>query len=80
MLIFLHSFNNFRSRDYLAQERHNHQKVIKDVDQKKSEIAELSRTKEKLSTRVEQLEEQVVDLQEQVRKKIYIPNQSYKFT
>lgn len=56
-----------RMRDVVAQGRHDYQKLMKDVDQKKSEIAELSRTKEKLSSRVEQLEEQVVDLQEQVK-------------
>lgn len=36
------------------------------MEQYKSEIAELSRTKEKLSARVEELEAQVADLREQV--------------
>lgn len=36
------------------------------MEQKKSEIAELGRTKEKLSIRVDELEKQLLDLQEQV--------------
>ncbi|XP_025834813.1 dynactin subunit 1 [Agrilus planipennis] len=55
-----------RMRDLTAHDKHEFQKLMKDMDQKKSEIAELSRTKEKLSTRVEELEQQVADLQEQV--------------
>jgi cell division protein FtsB len=39
---------------------------FQDLDQKRSEIAELGRTKEKLSSRVEELETQIADLQEQV--------------
>ncbi|PSN47807.1 Dynactin subunit 1 [Blattella germanica] len=38
----------------------------KDLDQKKSEIMELARTKEKLSSRVEEMEHQIADLQDQV--------------
>lgn len=53
-------------RDLVAHDKHEYQKLQKDLDQKKSEIAELSRTKEKLSAQVESLEEQVADLQEQV--------------
>jgi predicted RNase H-like nuclease (RuvC/YqgF family) len=53
-------------RDLSAHEKHELQKLQKDLDQKKSEIAELARTKEKLSARVEELEHQIVDLQEQV--------------
>lgn len=41
-------------------------KILQDLDQKRSEIAELGRTKEKLSSRVEELEVQIADLQEQV--------------
>ncbi|XP_061384920.1 dynactin subunit 1 isoform X12 [Danaus plexippus] len=40
--------------------------LLHDLEQYKSEIAELSRTKEKLSARVEELEAQVADLREQV--------------
>ncbi|KAK5644921.1 hypothetical protein RI129_006221 [Pyrocoelia pectoralis] len=55
-----------KMRDLSAHEKHGYQKLIKDIDQKNSEIAELGRTKEKLSSRVEQMEQQIADLQEQV--------------
>lgn len=63
-----------RMRDLSAHEKHEFQKLQKDLEQKKSEILELSRTKEKLSARVEEMEHQIADLQEQVgyqAKKIY---------
>lgn len=50
-----------------AHDKHEFQKLQKDLDQRKSENAELSRTKEKLSARVEELEGQIADLQEQVK-------------
>lgn len=53
-------------RDLSAHEKHEFQKLQKDMDQKKSEIMELGRTKEKLSARVEEMEHQIADLQEQV--------------
>ncbi|CAG9789716.1 unnamed protein product [Diatraea saccharalis] len=55
-----------RLRDLSAHDKHAMQKMHKDLEQYKSEIAELSRTKEKLSSRVEELEAQVADLREQV--------------
>lgn len=55
-----------RMRDLSAHEKHEHQKLLKDMDQKSSEIAELGRTKAKLSARVEDMEQQISDLQEQV--------------
>lgn len=55
-----------RMRDLSAHEKHEFQKLQKDLEQKKSEILELSRTKEKLSARVEEMENQIADLQEQV--------------
>lgn len=55
-----------RMRDLSAHEKHEYQKLQKDLDHKKSEILELGRTKEKLSSRVEDLEHQIADLQEQV--------------
>ncbi|XP_057658950.1 dynactin subunit 1-like isoform X2 [Diorhabda carinulata] len=55
-----------RLRDLSAHEKHEYQKLLKDIDQKKSEITELGKTKEKLSTRVEEMEQQISDLQEQV--------------
>ncbi|KAK0074734.1 hypothetical protein PV325_007895, partial [Microctonus aethiopoides] len=56
-----------KMRDLSAHEKHEFQKLQKDLDQKKSEILELGRTKEKLSTRVEEMEHQISDLQEQAR-------------
>ncbi|XP_060529168.1 dynactin subunit 1 [Cylas formicarius] len=55
-----------RLRDLSAHDKHEYQKLLKDIDQKKSEIAELGKTKEKLSARVEAMEQQIADLQEQV--------------
>lgn len=55
-----------RLRDISAHEKHEYQKLCKDLEHKKSEITELGRTKEKLSVRVEELEHQIADLQEQV--------------
>lgn len=55
-----------RMRDYSAQEKHEVQKLQKELEMKKSEVQELQRTKEKLSTRVDELEAQFVELQEQV--------------
>ncbi|XP_055377619.1 dynactin subunit 1 isoform X3 [Condylostylus longicornis] len=55
-----------RLRDVTAHDKHEIQKVSKELDTKKSEVAELQRTKEKLSQKVDELEAQVVDLQEQV--------------
>ncbi|XP_050506481.1 dynactin subunit 1 isoform X1 [Diabrotica virgifera virgifera] len=55
-----------RLRDLSAHEKHEYQKLLKDIDQKKSEITELGKTKEKLSTRVEEMEQMISDLQEQV--------------
>ncbi|KAJ8920221.1 hypothetical protein NQ315_011882 [Exocentrus adspersus] len=55
-----------RLRDLSAHEKHEYQKLLKDIDQKKSEITELGKTKEKLSARVEAMEQQISDLQEQV--------------
>lgn len=55
-----------RLRDLSAHDKHEYQKLLKDIDQKKSEITELGKTKEKLSSRVEDMEQQIADLQEQV--------------
>lgn len=57
-----------KMRDFSAHEKHEFQKLLKDLEQKKSEIMELSRTKEKLSSTVEEMEHQIADLQEQVLK------------
>lgn len=55
-----------RMRDLSAHEKHEIQKLQKELEMKKSEVLELQRTKEKLSGRVDELEAQIVDLQEQV--------------
>ncbi|XP_044753810.1 dynactin subunit 1 isoform X2 [Coccinella septempunctata] len=55
-----------KMRDLSAHDKHEYQKLMKDMEQKNSEITELSKTKEKLSARVESLEQQIADLQEQV--------------
>jgi dynactin 1 len=55
-----------RLRDLSAHDKHEYQKLLKDIDQKKSEIVELGKTKEKLSARVEEMDQQIGDLQEQV--------------
>lgn len=55
-----------RLRDLTAHDKHEIQKSTKELEMKKSEVAELQRTKEKLSSKIDELEAQVVDLQEQV--------------
>lgn len=55
-----------RMRDLSAHEKHEIQKLQKELELKKSEVQELQRTKEKLSGRVDELEAQINDLQEQV--------------
>lgn len=55
-----------RMRDLSAHEKHEIQKLNKELELKKSEVMELQRIKEKLTTRVDELEGQFVDLQEQV--------------
>lgn len=55
-----------RLRDLSAHDKHEIQKVAKELETKKSEVAELHRTKEKLSSKVDELEAQLIDLHEQV--------------
>ncbi|XP_068149725.1 dynactin subunit 1 [Drosophila tropicalis] len=55
-----------RLRDLSAHDKHDIQKLSKELDMKRSEVAELERTKEKLSTKIDELEATVADLQEQV--------------
>lgn len=55
-----------RLRDLSVHDKHEYSKLVKDMEQKNSEVAELSKTKEKLSSRVDELEKQLLDLQEQV--------------
>ncbi|XP_017488856.1 PREDICTED: dynactin subunit 1 [Rhagoletis zephyria] len=55
-----------RLRDLSAHDKHDIQKLTKELELKKSEVAELERTKEKLSSKIDDLEATVADLQEQV--------------
>ncbi|XP_005183529.1 dynactin subunit 1 [Musca domestica] len=55
-----------RLRDLSAHDKHDIQKLTKELEMKKSEVAELERTKEKLSAKIDELEATVADLQEQV--------------
>ncbi|XP_055613373.1 dynactin subunit 1 isoform X2 [Uranotaenia lowii] len=55
-----------RLRDLSAHEKHEIQKLEKELETKKSEVAELQRTKEKLSSKLDEMEAQLSDLQEQV--------------
>lgn len=55
-----------RLRDLSAHDKHEIQKVTKELETKKSEVAELHRTKEKLSSKIDELEAQLIDLHEQV--------------
>lgn len=55
-----------RLRDLSAHDKHEIQKIAKELETKKSEAAELHRTKEKLSSKIDELEAQLIDLHEQV--------------
>ncbi|KAH8370980.1 hypothetical protein KR093_005867 [Drosophila rubida] len=55
-----------RLRDLTAHDKHDIQKLTKELEMKRSEVAELERTKEKLSSKIDELEATVADLQEQV--------------
>lgn len=55
-----------RLRDLSAHDKHDIQKMSKELETKKSEVLELERTKEKFSTKIDELEATIADLQEQV--------------
>ncbi|KAH8386048.1 hypothetical protein KR200_002414 [Drosophila serrata] len=55
-----------RLRDLSAHDKHDIQKLTKELEMKRSEVAELERTKEKLSAKIDEMEAIVADLQEQV--------------
>lgn len=55
-----------RLRDLSAHEKHEIQKITKELDTKTSEVNELQQTKEKLSIKIDELETQLIDLHEQV--------------
>lgn len=55
-----------RLRDLSAHDKHEIQKLSKELETKTSEAIELHRTKEKLSIKIDELEAQLIDLHEQV--------------
>jgi len=60
-----------RLRDLSAHDKHDIQKLSKELDMKRSEVAELERTKEKLSAKIDDLEATVADLQVSILVLIY---------
>lgn len=55
-----------RLRDLSAHDKHEIQKITKEIETKTSEVNELQQTKEKLSIKIDELETQLIDLHEQV--------------
>lgn len=55
-------------RDLSAHDKHELQRVQKDLETKKSEMAEMGRAKDKLAAQVGQLEQTISEIQEQVSK------------
>lgn len=55
-----------RLRDLSAHDKHEIQKIAKELETKTSENNELQQTKEKLSIKIDELETQLIDLHEQV--------------
>ncbi|XP_039275802.1 dynactin subunit 1 [Nilaparvata lugens] len=55
-----------RMRDLSAHEKHETQKLQRDLETKRTEIADLTKANEKLQARVTDMESQVADLHEQV--------------
>lgn len=55
-----------KMRDLSAHEKREQQALHKELEQQKSEIAELRRTKEKLSSKLDEYEAQMAELKEQV--------------
>lgn len=55
-----------RLRDLSAHDKHEIQKITKELETKTSEVNELQQTKEKLSIKIDELETQLIDLHEQV--------------
>ena len=53
-------------RDLSAHDKHELQRVQKDLETKKTEMADVGRAKDKLAAQVGQLEQTISDLQEQV--------------
>lgn len=55
-----------RMRDLAAHDKHELQKLQKDMETKKTEVTELNRSRVKLTSQVAELEQTISDLQEQV--------------
>ncbi|KAG0725011.1 Dynactin subunit 1 [Chionoecetes opilio] len=55
-----------KMRDLSAHDKHELQRVLKDLETKKGEMADVGRAKDKLAAQVGQLEQTISDLQEQV--------------
>ena len=55
-----------RMRDLLTTEKQERQQLQKQCDKQQTEIANLQRDKERLSSQVTELENQVIELKEQV--------------
>lgn len=53
-------------RDLSAHDKHELQRVQKELEVKKAEIAEMARAKDKLAAQVGQLEQTISEIQEQV--------------
>lgn len=56
-------------RDLSAHDKHELQRIQKELETKKTEMADMNRAKEKLAAQVGQLEQTISDLQEQVGKR-----------
>ena len=54
-------------RDVAAHEKHELQKLSKELEAKKNELTESNKSNEKLSAQLTELESTINDLQEQVR-------------
>lgn len=55
-----------RLRDFSAHDKHEIQKISKELETKTSESNELQQTKEKLSIKIDELESQLIELHDQV--------------
>jgi len=60
-------FYSFRMRDLSAHEKHEIQKLQKDLEDKKTKTNELQKTVDKQQARINDLEKTVAELHEQVR-------------
>lgn len=56
-------------RDLSAHDKHELQRIQKDFETKKTELADMSRAKEKMAAQVGQLEQTISEIQEQVSQK-----------